>query len=99
MKEEFKEIEYKGNILTASSFGRIFQNGVEKSQSYDADECKKIAMFRDDELVEEFPYMELCFTYLRENGYTNASNETIRGNVNSAIRNNRTYKGFTFVKG
>ena len=49
MEEEFKEIEYKGNILTASSFGRIFQNGVEKSQSYDGDGYKKIAIKNENQ--------------------------------------------------
>lgn len=61
--------------------------------------CRPISLYMDGQLIRKFDYISLCCNYLIECGYANVSStETIRSQIDKAIRENRTYKGFTFVK-
>lgn len=61
--------------------------------------CRSIDMYLNGQLIEHFDYMSLCCVYLIERGYTKTINpETVRSQINKAVKENGTYKGFTFVK-
>lgn len=61
--------------------------------------CTKIAMYKDDILIKEFDYISLCCQYFVDNKLCSATNiEGVRSQINKSIRENNTYKGFTFIK-
>lgn len=60
--------------------------------------CQKIKMFKDGELIKAFDYMVPCCQYIVDNYSPNCTVEGVRSQINKSIRNNKTYKGFTFVK-
>ena len=60
--------------------------------------CRKIKMLRDGILFKEFDYIVDCCRYIEQN-YSNGSRlDSIRSQIDKSIRNNVSYKGFTFVK-
>ena len=60
--------------------------------------CRKIKMFIDGVLFKEFDYIMDCCRYI-EKYYSNGSRlDSIRSQIDKSIRNNNSYKGFTFVK-
>lgn len=61
--------------------------------------CRKIKMLLDGVIYKEFDYIMDCCRYIEQN-YSNGSRlDSIRSQIDKSIRNNASYKGFTFVKG
>lgn len=60
--------------------------------------CRKISVFKDGELVKSFDYIVPCCQYIIDNYSHGSQIESIRSQINKSIRNNRAYKGLTFVK-
>lgn len=60
--------------------------------------CRKISVFKDGELVKSFDYIVPCCQYIIDNYSHRSQIESIRSQINKSIRENRTYKGLTFVK-
>ena len=60
-----------------------------------------ITVLYDGEFVKKFDYIVPCCQYFIDIGVTKAKNiESVRGRINSCIRNNKLYKGhYTFIKG
>lgn len=54
--------------------------------------CRKIRLYKDDVFIKEFDYIGLCCEYLKGIGVTNSKLDSIRGQINSCVRNNRKYK-------
>ena len=59
-----------------------------------------IQLYYDNELIDTFDYIIPCCQYFIDIGITNATNvESVRGRINSCIRNNKKYKEhYTFIK-
>lgn len=55
-------------------------------------------MYKDKELIKEFEYIKLCCEYIRDNYCNETDAESIRAQINKAIRKNKEYRGFTFIK-
>lgn len=60
--------------------------------------CRKIYMYREGKLIKKFDYIALCIEYLKDNGYSQGKNESIRYCIDQSIREKKEYRGFTFVK-
>lgn len=61
--------------------------------------CRKIKMYKYNKLVAEFDYIVDCMKYIKENISPQVKQiESIRSQIDKSIRNNKSYKGYTFVK-
>lgn len=62
--------------------------------------CRKIDLLYDGKVIETFPYIGMCCQYLMDKGIARLQKvDSLRGLINSIIRNNKTYKQhYTFVK-
>lgn len=60
--------------------------------------CRKIKMFDDGVLIKEFEYIMDCCKYIVEHYSQNSKPESIRSQIDKSIRNNKPYKGLTFIK-
>lgn len=61
--------------------------------------CVPIKLYENGILVQEFPYIALCCNYLIKQNITNSSAESVRGQINKCIRNNKLYKNkYSFIK-
>lgn len=60
--------------------------------------CRPISVYKGGTLLGSFEYMMPCIAYIQQNYSPDASVDSIRGQIDKAIKNDRTYKGLTFVK-
>lgn len=60
--------------------------------------CRQIQLYYKGKYIDTFDYMELCIKYLQEHGVTKATKESVRGRIDASVRNNKPYKGYTFIK-
>ena len=61
--------------------------------------CRKIKLYKDNNLIKEFDYISLCCQYFIDNKLCDATKiDSIRGRIDSCIKNQNTYKGYRFEK-
>lgn len=61
--------------------------------------CRKISMYYQGDFVKSFEYISLCCQWLIDHNVAHTKNiESVRGRIDSSIRNNKAYKGYTFEK-
>lgn len=60
--------------------------------------CRKIAMYKNGVLVQNFNYIVECCKYFQNSLGTKSSLDAIRGGIDRSIRKNSAYRGYTFVK-
>ena len=60
--------------------------------------AKEIDLFKDNKLIKHFDYIGDCCEYLILNYGFNSNYEVVRIGIRRSIKNNQTYKGFTFKK-
>lgn len=60
--------------------------------------CRKIKIYKDDELIASFDYIVDCCKYIVANYSPKSKPENIRSQIDKSIREQKTYKGLTFVK-
>lgn len=59
--------------------------------------CRKISIYKNGVLIKKFDYIVECYKYICEQ-FGSQSIGGVRSQIDSSIRNNRTYKGLTFIK-
>lgn len=60
--------------------------------------CRKVELYLDGVFIEKFDYIVPCCEYLIDKLQLNCSVESMRSRINTYIRKNKDYKGYTFVK-
>ena len=61
--------------------------------------CRSISIYKDGVFIKKFDYIVDCCKFVQENYSQNVKNiDSIRGQIDASIRENRTYKGLTFIK-
>ena len=61
--------------------------------------CVRVNLYNSDmKFIKAFNYMGECAMFLREQGYSKASIDSIRCNINEAIKKDKTYLGLRYKK-
>lgn len=89
-----------GNRKLSKRYKEDKQYAIEKQsrKGLQNGRCRKISLYKDGVFINTFDYIVECCKYLKHNYMNNMKLESIRSKIDKSIRNNKDYKGFTFIK-
>ena len=60
--------------------------------------CRKIELYYNGKYIQTFDYILLCCKYLIDHGVTKRTPDGVRSIIDTCVRLNKTYKGYSFIK-